>query len=74
MTVEIAFPAKVSSEGLYTRIATLHDLDSVVALINHAFLDENKYARGVRTNTDEIKSHMQKGHFLLFEEKKESPE
>jgi N-acetylglutamate synthase-like GNAT family acetyltransferase len=71
MTVEIDFPAKVSFERLYTRIATPHDLDSVVALINDAFLDENKFARGVRTNTDEIKSHMQKGHFLLFEEEKQ---
>jgi GNAT superfamily N-acetyltransferase len=70
MTVEIASPAKVSLDPFYTRIATLHDLDSVVALINDAFLDENKFARGLRTNTEEIRSHMQKGHFLLFEEGK----
>lgn len=71
MTVQPAFPAKFSSQHLYTRIATLHDLDSVVNLINHAFLDENKYARGYRTNTDEIKSHMQKGHCLLFEDEEQ---
>jgi N-acetylglutamate synthase-like GNAT family acetyltransferase len=71
MTVELGFSAKVYPEQFYTRIATLHDLNSVVALINHAFLDENKFARGERTNSDEIKSHMQKGHFLLFEEEKQ---
>jgi hypothetical protein len=74
MTVEVAFPAKVSPEPLYTRIATLHDLDSVVALINDAFLDENKYARGERTNTDEVRSHIQKGHFFCLRKKKRSLE
>lgn len=69
MTVKTAFPDKLSSQQLYTRMATPDDLDAVVNLINHAFWDENKtYARGYRTDSDETKSHMQKGHFLLFEE------
>lgn len=68
MTGKAAFSDKASSQQLYTRLATVRDLDSVVDFINCAFLDENKYARGKRTDADEIKSYMQKGDFLLFED------
>jgi GNAT superfamily N-acetyltransferase len=67
MTPQAAFPNELCSR-LYTRIATPDDLDSIVELINFAFMDENKYMQGNRTDPNEITSYMQKGHFLLFEE------
>jgi len=67
MTSQAAFPNELCSR-LHTRIATPDDLDSIVELINFAFMDENKYMQGNRTDPNEITSYMQKGHFLLFEE------
>jgi GNAT superfamily N-acetyltransferase len=68
MTPQTALPNELSSRRFYTRIATPGDLDSIVELINFAFIDENKDMRGNRTDPNEITSYMQKGHFLLFEE------
>jgi GNAT superfamily N-acetyltransferase len=67
MTPQAAFPNELCSR-LHTRIATPDDLDSIVELINFAFMDENKYMQGNRTGPNEITSYMQQGHFLLFEE------
>jgi ribosomal protein S18 acetylase RimI-like enzyme len=68
VTPQTAFPNELPSRRFYTRIATPDDLDSIVELINFAFMDENKDMRGNRTDPNEITSYMQKGHFLLFEE------
>jgi ribosomal protein S18 acetylase RimI-like enzyme len=69
MTPQAAFSNDLSSR-LHTRIATPDELDSIVELINCAFMDENKYMQGNRTDSNEIATCMQKGHFLLFEEEK----
>jgi ribosomal protein S18 acetylase RimI-like enzyme len=68
MTPQTALPNEICSRRFYTRIATPDDLDSIVELINFAFMDENKDMRGNRTDPNEVTSYMQKGHFLLFEE------
>jgi N-acetylglutamate synthase-like GNAT family acetyltransferase len=68
MTPQTALPNELSSQRFYTRIATPGDLDSIVELINFAFIDENKDMQGNRTDPNEITSYMQMGHFLLFEE------
>ncbi|HEY1575441.1 MAG TPA: GNAT family N-acetyltransferase [Terracidiphilus sp.] len=68
MTPQTALPNELSSRRFYTRLATPGDLDSIVELINFAFIDENKDMRGNRTDPNEITSYMQMGHFLLFEE------
>ncbi|HTF63158.1 MAG TPA: hypothetical protein VK638_10650, partial [Edaphobacter sp.] len=65
MTPQTALPNKICSRRFYTRIATPDDLDSIVKLINFAFMDENKDMRGNRTDPNEVTSYMQKGHFLL---------
>jgi GNAT superfamily N-acetyltransferase len=67
MTPQAASPNE-SCSRLHTRIATPDDLESIVELINFAFMDGNKYMRGNRTDANEIASYMKMGHFLLFEE------
>ena len=56
------------SQQLFSRIATPHDLDSLVTLINQAFMDENPHLIAGRTNTQEIAELLKIGHFLLIEE------
>jgi len=54
---------------MYSRIATRDDLPSVVSLINAAFATENPFLMTTRTQVEEVEALMQKGHFLLLEEK-----
>jgi predicted N-acetyltransferase YhbS len=68
MTTHISSPQEPVAPQFYSRIATAQDLDGIVTLINRAFADENPYLLADRTDLDEIRGFMQKGHFLLREE------
>jgi GNAT superfamily N-acetyltransferase len=68
MTTDVASPEELLAQKPFLRIATDQDLESIVALINHAFADENPYLLKDRTGLDEIRDFMHKGRFLLWEE------
>jgi predicted N-acetyltransferase YhbS len=53
---------------LQFRQAEPADVDSLVRLINQAFLVERPFIEGDRTNVDHIRELFQKGQFLLAEE------
>jgi N-acetylglutamate synthase-like GNAT family acetyltransferase len=53
------------------RIASENDIDSVVQLVNQAFLVEEFFIERDRTNAATVRSLMEKGMFLLAEEESE---
>jgi N-acetylglutamate synthase-like GNAT family acetyltransferase len=68
MTTHIASTQEPLEQKFYSRIATTQDLNGIVTLINRAFANENPYLLTDRTDLDEIRGLMQKGHLLLREE------
>jgi GNAT superfamily N-acetyltransferase len=71
MTTQTSIQEKHLSQQLFSRIATTHDLGSLVSLINQAFLDENPHLTKGRSSTEEIAHCLEIGHFLLTEEEGE---
>ena len=50
------------------RIATMADIDAIVALVNLAFRVEEVFVTGDRTHTAEVREKMHTGHFLLAQD------
>jgi N-acetylglutamate synthase-like GNAT family acetyltransferase len=55
----------------YSRLATTADLELLVKFINKAFARDNYFKRTERTNSEQMTQYLQKGNFLLLEERGE---
>ena len=54
--------------GFTIREATINDVPTLVALVNHAFEIEKYFSGGDRTDADEMRAMMQRGTFLVCED------
>jgi N-acetylglutamate synthase-like GNAT family acetyltransferase len=55
----------------YSRLATKAYLELLVKFINKAFARDNYFKRTDRTNSEQMTQYLQKGNFLLLEERGE---
>ena len=55
----------------YSRLATTADRELLVDFINKAFVRDNYFKRTNRTNSEQMTQYLQKGDFLLLEERGE---
>jgi L-amino acid N-acyltransferase YncA len=65
---QTALTTPVKSEKLYSRLASEADMESITNLINRAFADGNAYLLKERITLAQVRTYLQKGHFLLIEE------
>jgi L-amino acid N-acyltransferase YncA len=65
---QTALTRPVKSERLHSRLASEADMESITCLINRAFANGNTYLLRDRITLAQVRTYLQKGHFLLIEE------